>query len=49
MFVAAHLIRPLDVAGAGHSDSTEFTDNDKVEVLYKGKTFTDSQKRQSLT
>ena len=37
MFVAAELIRPLeDGGGAGHSDSSDFAENDKVEVLYKG-------------
>ena len=36
MFVAAELIRPLD-GHAGGTDSTDFSEGDKVEALYKGK------------
>ena len=37
MFVAAELIRPLEaVGGAGGASSSDFAENDKVEVLYKG-------------
>ena len=38
MFVAAELIRPLEAVGASsQSNSNDFAENDKVEVLYKGK------------
>ena len=41
MFVAAELIRPLDsIGGVAHADSSDFVENDKVEVLYKGNTLT---------
>ena len=37
MFVAAELIRPLEAVGASsQSNSNDFAENDKVEVLYKG-------------
>ena len=40
MFVAAELIRPLEAVGASsQSNSNDFAENDKVEVLYKGTPF----------
>ena len=36
MFVAAELIRPLESAGSATTGASDFEENDKVEVLFKG-------------